>query len=145
MGRIVVGIDGSEGSRRALRWAVDEAARRGATLDVIHTYEPVTNVESIGTAAQADKLFNAAGDAARDIVDSAVITIEGVEARGRAIESLDPAATLVEESRDADLLVVSSRGRGSFKSLLLGSVSQQCAHHARCPVVIVPAGATDTD
>lgn len=141
----MVGIDGSEGSRRALSWAVEEAARRDAALDVIHTYEPVTNVESIGTAAQADKLFNAAGDAARDIVDSAVITVEGVEVRGRAIESLDAAATLVEESRDADLLVVSSRGRGSFKSLLLGSVSQRCAQAARCPVVIVPAGAPDAD
>ena len=56
-----------------------------------------------------------------------------------------PSAVLVDESRDADLLVVGSRGLGGFSGLLLGSVSQQCAHHAACPVVIVRAPAGESD
>jgi len=135
--RIVIGVDGSEGSRRALRWAAEEAALRSATLEVIHTYEPVQNVTSLASAAQAETLFRAAGEAAREVLDSMSVEVEGVEVRRHAIESLNPAETLVERSKGAEMLVVSSRGRGSFRSLLLGSVSQQCAHHATCPVVII--------
>ena len=61
---------------------------------------------------------------------------DGVEIE-RRVDQGAPAAVLVEESRTADLLVVGSRGRGGFASVLLGSVSQQCAHYAECPVVIV--------
>ena len=63
---------------------------------------------------------------------------DGVEIERRVVEGA-PGAVLVEESRGADLLVVGSRGHGGFAGLLLGSVSQQCAHHAECPVVIVRA------
>ena len=137
MNRIVIGVDGSEGSRRALRWAAEEAALRSATLEVIHTYEPVQNVTSLASAAQAETLYRAAGEAARELVDSMIVDVEGVEVQGHAVQSLNPAETLVERSKGAEMLVVSSRGLGSFKSLLLGSVSQQCAHHATCPVVII--------
>jgi nucleotide-binding universal stress UspA family protein len=123
----VVGVDGSEGSRQALLWAADEASLRGADLEVIHTYEPMQNVGSTGSAAQAEKLFEAAGKAARELVGGMTVAIGGVEVEGHALESLDPAQTLVERSRGTDMLVVSSRGLGSFRSLLLGSVSHQCA------------------
>jgi nucleotide-binding universal stress UspA family protein len=135
--RIVVGVDGSEGSARALRWAADEAALRGARLEVIHTYEAAGHLYSVGSATQAERLVNAAYEAARELVDGMAITVEDVEVLPRAIESLNPAETLIDESRGATMLVVSSRGRGTFRSLLLGSVSQQCAQHAECPVVII--------
>jgi nucleotide-binding universal stress UspA family protein len=79
------------------------------------------------------------------IVDDVVRDLDGVEVQGVTVESRHPAQALVERSRGADLLVVGSRGRGGFKRLLLGSVSQQCAHHAECPVVIIrsAAGAPD--
>jgi nucleotide-binding universal stress UspA family protein len=139
VGRIVVGVDGSEGSRLALLWAAGEAALRGASLEVIHTYEPVQDVGSTGSAAQAEKLFGAAREAARELVDGMTVAIADVEVEGHALESLNPAQTLVERSREAEMLVVSSRGLGSFRSLLLGSVSHQCAQHAECPVVIIRA------
>jgi nucleotide-binding universal stress UspA family protein len=135
--RIVVGVDGSEGSRQALRWACEEAALRGAALEVIHTYELPQDVAHIASAGQAERLFEAAGEAARELVESMTVGIEDVDVRSHAIESTHPAQTLVERSRGAAMLVVSSRGHGSFRSLLLGSVSQQCAHHAECPVVII--------
>jgi nucleotide-binding universal stress UspA family protein len=137
VGRIVVGVDGSEGSRQALLWAAAEASLRGANLEVIHTYEPVPDVGSAGSAAQAEKLFEAAREAARELVDGMTVAIADVAVEGHALESLNPAQTLVERSRGADMLVVSSRGLGSFRSLLLGSVSHQCAQHAECPVVII--------
>jgi nucleotide-binding universal stress UspA family protein len=139
MNRIVVGVDGSEGSRRALLWAGREAALHGASLEVIHAYEPAENVEKMGSAARSEHLSSAARQGAQELVDGMSVAIEGVVVQGRAIESLHPAETLVEHSKGADMLVVSSRGRGSFRSLLLGSVSQQCAHHAECPVVIIRA------
>ena len=138
MGQIVVGVDGSEGSQQALQWAAREATLRGATLVVIHTYEPfISGAESIGSPEQAEQILNAPRESAEALVTHLVERIDGVEAEAHAIESHNPAQTLVEKSRRADMLVVSSRGLGGFKSLMLGSVSQQCAHHAECPVVII--------
>jgi nucleotide-binding universal stress UspA family protein len=91
VGRIVVGVDGSEGSRLALLWAAGEAALRGASLEVIHTYEPVQDVGSTGSAAQAEKLFGAAREAARELVDGMTVAIADVEVEGHALESLNPA------------------------------------------------------
>ena len=138
MSRIVVGVDGSEGSQQALQWAAREASLRGATLDVIHTYEPSTaSMESISSAEQAEQVLHGSRKAAEALVARLVEGLEGVEAEAHAIESHNAAQTLVEKSKSADMLVVSSRGLGGFKSLMLGSVSQQCAHHAECPVVII--------
>ena len=149
MGRIVVGIDGSEGSRRALLWAADEATLRRASLDVIYTYEHHLSWQryasddsmSAATAAAMREDFEAAAREAaghaQALADSMVEVIEGPAVTATAIESSRPAQTLVDRSRGADLLVVGSRGRGGFKSLTLGSVSQQCAQHAECPVVII--------
>jgi nucleotide-binding universal stress UspA family protein len=70
-------------------------------------------------------------------------TIEGIDVRRSVFEDRHPAEALVELSADADLLVVGSRGRGGFTSLLLGSVSHQAVLHARCPVVVIPSSAED--
>ena len=138
MGQIVVGVDGSEGSHQALQWAAREASLRGATLDVIHAYEPSTkSIESISSPGQAEQVLNAPRESAEALLARLLDGLSGVDAEGHAIESHNPAEALVEKSRNADMLVVSSRGLGGFKSLMLGSVSQQCAHHAECPVVII--------
>ena len=149
MGRIVVGVDGSEGSRQALRWAVEETRLRGASLEVIHAYEhhlswlgygAEESMSAAAVEAMHQDMETAAREAARRaqaLVDRMVEGLEGPEVTATAVESSHPAQALVAHSKGADLLVVGSRGRGGFKSLMLGSVSQQCAHHAECPVVII--------
>lgn len=138
-GRIVVGVDGSEGSRRALAWALEEAAHRSATLEVVHAWSYPTGGELAGLPWKLNR---------EDFEKTARLTLEqavaeaGPREPGVHVELLlleGPAVrTLLQQAREADLLVVGSRGRGGFGGLLLGSVSQQCAYHAPCPIVIVP-------
>ena len=139
MRTIVVGIDGSAESKRALAFAIVEAKLRGAELDVVHAWHyPLTATAGYAPPVEAG-VYEALERSAKELVDEAVdeARAAGIEARGAAVEG--PAAeTLVEAAEGAELLVVGSRGRGGFKGLLLGSVSQQCAHHARCAVAIVP-------
>jgi nucleotide-binding universal stress UspA family protein len=152
---IVVGVDGSEGSIAALRWALDEARLRGSGVRVVHAYRssqfPLAEAE-LGVAGGmgvpvmvtdgAEELRRAVETQARHVIDESVQraggdAVDGLEIERAAIEG--PAAqTLIEAGRGAELLVVGSRGRGGFVGLLLGSVSQQCAQHPPCPVVILP-------
>ena len=138
MARIVVGVDGSEASKAALRWAVEEARLRGATLRVVYAWSiPLVLVP--GAAVAESDVAPVQADA-EQMVDRLVqeVAADGVTVEGAAVEGV-PASVLVEAAEGADLLVVGSRGHGGFAGLLLGSVSQQCAHHAPCPVVIVRA------
>jgi nucleotide-binding universal stress UspA family protein len=139
MATIVVGIDSSEASVEALRFAIEEARRRGAEVKAVKAWSvpplaygavwsvPV-NVGDYAKIAQTefDKSLAEAG-----VADSGV-TVTPVLREGQ------PAEILCLEAINADLLVVGSRGLGGFRGLLLGSVSQQCANHATCPVVIIP-------
>jgi nucleotide-binding universal stress UspA family protein len=141
MRRIVVGVDGSQTSAAALRWGVDEARLHEAMLDVVlaWSYPPMTSITGIvPPPAFADDDLEAAAratlEAMLDGLDTSGVELTRHVVHGRAAESLLGAA------KGADLLVVGSRGRGGFSGLLLGSVSQQCAHHADCPVVIVRNG-----
>jgi nucleotide-binding universal stress UspA family protein len=137
---IVVGVDGSDGARDALRFALEEARLRGARVHVVAAWQvPVAAyggalvspdsalVDQLAAEARSavERALAGAGDLAAD-ADVDIVVREGA-----------PAQVLLEESDDADLLVLGSRGLGGFRSLLLGSVSQHCAHHAPCPVVIV--------
>ena len=140
MSVIVVGVDQSEGARAALRFALEEARLRQARLRVVHAWQ----FGYIGAPGFEGSLPAVGGDLAEfhEAAEAALDeTLRGVVADGVAIERrVDQGAAapvLIEESRDADLLVVGSRGHGGFAQLLLGSVSQQCAQHAFCPVVIV--------
>ena len=138
MALIVVGIDGSEHSKKALRWALDEARLRGASLRAVYAWTMPVYFGYGVTAAVLDPQSLRA--AAKENLDKAVDAVAGgvkdVSIDRRAVEGL-AAQVLVDEAKDADLLVVGSRGHGGFTGLLLGSVSQQCAHHAPCAVVIV--------
>lgn len=148
-GRLVVGVDGSKTASSAVRWAAREATLRGAKLDLVSAWEvsaPSVGF-GLGLAEISDEMLKGLEQNAEEIVVTAAGVARDaspdIEIETRTVEG-QPAEVLVEAARDADLLVVGSRGMGGFRGLLLGSVSQQCAHHATCPVVIVrhahPAG-----
>jgi nucleotide-binding universal stress UspA family protein len=142
MGVIIVGVDRSAGAEEALRFAFQEAQLRRATLRAIHAWQfgyigaPSLEGAVPVLGAGLDEHRSAAGAVLDAMVREAIPDAGDVEIERRVVEG-PAAAVLVEESRAADLLVVGSRGHGGFAQLLLGSVSQQCAHHAECPVVIV--------
>jgi nucleotide-binding universal stress UspA family protein len=155
--RIVVGVDGSEESRRALLWAVEEARLRGAVLEVLHAWEPQPlPTASPGLAAGLSPMPVDAGDyvetmdALREGAEALVRTLRaelgdaarGVDLRTTVVEG-PPAGSLLDASTGADLVVVGSRGHGSLVELVLGSVSRDIVHRARCPVVVVPAQRAD--
>jgi nucleotide-binding universal stress UspA family protein len=147
VGTIVVGVDGSNASRAALRWAAEEARLRGARLQAVYVFEHSPSWQMYGYSAEIAAIPVSAmpddqhsRDLAQSLVDRLVADLGGlgIEVEAIAHEDRRPAHALVERSRDADLLVVGSRGRGGFAGLVLGSVSQQCAQHASCPVVVMP-------
>jgi nucleotide-binding universal stress UspA family protein len=142
-GRIVVGVDGSDGAHRALEWAVEEARLRKTGLLVVHAWHVPPLVTGAGpfdapVALDADTLERVE-KTANEIVDRELLSIDtaGIEIE-RLVEPRSPADALIAAATGADLLVVGTRGHGGFAGLLLGSVGQQAAHHAPCPVVIVP-------
>jgi nucleotide-binding universal stress UspA family protein len=142
MKTIVVGVDGSHGATDALKFAIEEARVRGAGLKAVAVWQMPTAVYGSGMmpvlvdSADQKQIAQDALDKRLEEVDAAAagVSVTPVVREGQ------PAEVLVAEAHDADLLVVGTRGRGGFKGLLLGSVSQQCAHHATCPVAIVPNG-----
>jgi len=142
MARIVVGIDGSQGARRALEWAVGEAKIRDAHLVVVHAWlEPaaVAVGSVIAAGGVGPEIFEEAAQRTVADVLGAVDTTalpQGIESH---VVAGAPAQALLDAAREADMIVVGSRGLGGFTGLLLGSVSQQVAHHATCPVVIIPS------
>lgn len=140
MNRVVVGVDGSPQSSRALAWAVDEARARRARLTVVHAWLPayISGFPLTSVMVDPDVYKKPAQQVLDDAVD-AVDTTGLVAAVERKLAEGGAAAALIHEAQDADLLVVGSRGVGGFVGLLVGSVATQVAHHAPCPVVIVPA------
>ena len=133
---IVVGVDGSEPSRRALRWAAEQATRTGAELNVITTWEYPT---TFGWAPPYPPGFDPEGDtrnALQETVDAVLGPDPEVPVRLTVREG-HPALTLIQEAHGAEMLVVGSRGHGAFMGMVLGSVSEYCASHAPCPVVVV--------
>lgn len=149
-GVIVVGVDNSAGAKAALRFAVGEASLRQATLRAVHSWQygyiGVSGLEGFSPAVGADlgDLRRTAEVELDATLHDALGDVDGVPIERRVVEGA-PATVLLDESRHADLLVVGSRGHGGFAGLLLGSVSQQCAQHAACPVVIVRAAGPAAD
>jgi nucleotide-binding universal stress UspA family protein len=137
MTRIVVGVDGSDEATRALEWALDEGRLRGAEVDVIHAYYLVPDLSELAAITEEPEMVVQADDLLLKLVDPVLATRPGVHVTTRAVQGR-PARTLLDAAAGADLLVVGARGRGGFAGLRLGSVSQQCVHHAPCPVVVVP-------
>lgn len=134
-GTVLVGVDGSESSKDALRWAARQAELTGATLRVLMTWDlPAMAYWSVipeGLDFEGDTRSVLAKTVEETLGSTPSIRIAQVVRQGRA------AVVLIEESADADLLVLGSRGHGEFTGMLLGSVSEHCVSHARCPVVVV--------
>ena len=132
---IVVGVDGSENGRRALEWALDEAALRNASLLLVHGIDLGLSVaEPYGGGTMLDQLQQSAQAALAEA--AALAAARSVPSESR-METGSAAYSLIDASKGAALLVVGSRGHGGFVGLLLGSVSAACVHHAHCPVVVV--------
>jgi nucleotide-binding universal stress UspA family protein len=147
--RVVVGVDGSPAANAALTWAVDAAHRRGVPLHVVHAYlwpvyppplVPGSEYVAAGEAGErlARQVLDAALEAVR--VQTTDLAVTGEIVKGPSAEVLLKAAT-----DGAALLVVGSRGRGGFRSLLLGSTSTEVAAKAHCPVAVVRRGETPSD
>ena len=140
MEKIVVGIDGSDASKDALRWAVEDARARGAEVVALYAYEvTVPTTDAVPTApvdlpGLITEVHNDALQFVTERVREVVGNSMGVDVAPIAVEDA-PAKALLDASRDADLLVVGSHGHG-LSGLLLGSVSLECAQHAACPVLI---------
>jgi nucleotide-binding universal stress UspA family protein len=137
---VVVGVDGSPGSREALAFALAEASMRNATVHAVHSWvypifygdsytDPIAEYE-----AEAVRVLEQA------VAEAATLSTDRGQAPAvtTAAREGDPVEQLLEASRNADLLVVGSRGHGGLVGLVLGSVSLGCVSGARCPVVVVP-------
>jgi nucleotide-binding universal stress UspA family protein len=138
--RIVAGVDGSESSLSALRWAIRQAGLTGAAVDAVaawhnpvmaasYGYVPVSTEEDYDFKGITEKVLS-------DAISSTLAPDSDVRVRGHVIEG-NAAQVLIDASDGAELLVVGSRGHGGFTEALLGSVSQHCVHYAHCPVVII--------
>ena len=137
MSGIVVGVDGSPHSQSALDWALDEAALRKAHLTALAVAPAAASIWGItGQFSPAQETEDKVSQAAKDVVDQATSRHGYRDVTVRTVSGV-PADELVKASQDADLLVVAARGAGGFKRLRMGSVSDQVARHAHCPVVIV--------
>ena len=141
---VIVGVDGSDHSRNALRWAMQEAALRHVPLTILTVHpDPVRPATGIywGLRTYPENSFDPdlVRTAVQEFVDKAGSEIGGTVSEVTvSVTTGDAAEELVRASRNADLLVVGSRGGGGFAKLLLGSVSSQVMHHAECPVVVIP-------
>ena len=136
---IVVGVDGSPGSRKALNWAAMEAGDHGADLVVVnvweHTLLPPAGSVSVSehyvpepSQTTAEELLQVIKE---ELGEEPAVLVRPQVKQGR------PAKVLIDESENADLLVVGKRGHGGFAGLVLGSVSQHVAAYAKCPVAVV--------
>lgn len=143
-GGVVVGDDGSDAAEHALRYALEEAARRGTTLHVVRAWSIMSTSRPAdvppGIAASLAE-YEATVHAEEDARVAKVLEVVDGEAAGVPVEIHcvhSPAAqALITASETGDVLVVGSRGRGGFRSLVLGSVAEQCVRHAAGPVVVV--------
>jgi nucleotide-binding universal stress UspA family protein len=146
--RLVAGVDGSQSSIAALRWAVHQAQLSGGTIDAVIAWEfpiaagglgwaPTSGLDDTDYSELAAKALSAA---IAEVSPPPGITVHQIVTEGNA------AQVLLNAAKDADLLVVGNRGHGGFADALIGSVSVRCLHHATCPVVIIripPHGASN--
>jgi nucleotide-binding universal stress UspA family protein len=140
MSGIVVGVDGSPHSQGALDWAIAEAALRNVPVNVLAVAPAATSIWGItGQFDPSEETLEKVRQAATAMVDKASASHGGQAVTVHTVSGV-PADELIKASDGADLVVVAARGTGGFARLTMGSVSNQVAHHAHCPVVVVPGG-----
>jgi nucleotide-binding universal stress UspA family protein len=130
----VVGVDGSEVSAAAIRFAFREAARRRVGITAVHAAMPTRRQSSV--RVPADIVEQVDRQLLTEAIDGKRILIPGIDLKTKLVHS-HPVQALLDEADGAELIVVGSRGRGGFTGMLLGSVSQAVPHHAACPVAVV--------
>ena len=138
--RIVVGVDGSSSSKAALAWAVRQAEMTGATVEAVIAWHYPVMVGGYAWApmvALDDADFETISARALSSAVGETVDPTSTVKVSTTVREANAAQVLLEAAQGADLLVVGSRGHGGFTGALLGSVSQHCAHHASCPIVIV--------
>ncbi|MCA1783099.1 MAG: universal stress protein [Dermatophilaceae bacterium] len=136
---VVVGIDGSESSKRALLWAVGQADLTGAELIAVTAW----HLPDMYRYVSRDYAVDAA-----HLLDAVLEEVLGhgrTDSVTRRVVEGGPVTVLLDAAKEAELLVLGSHGHGAFTGMLLGSVSQHCVHHATCPVDIVPLLDHETD
>ena len=161
MTRIVVGVDGSSHSARALRRAKREAQLRGATLQAVHAYKPIhrsvaddlvripiglggpvgtvaTGETTDGPETEEQEIMRRTEERLVNFIRKHTEGVEGPDPTPVVIASDHPAEALIDASHSADLLVIGTRGHGGFTGMLLGSVAHQAIQHGRCPILILP-------
>lgn len=132
--RIVVGVDGSDQSKAAMDWAIEESRLRKGEVQAVTAWSFPYVSDAMGTAWDYE-IFQ---KDARAILEAELERVkdQGVTVTGRIVEG-NPASALIDASKEADLVAVGSRGHGGFTGMLLGSVSHQTIHHAHCPVLVI--------
>ncbi|MCM4081240.1 universal stress protein [Paractinoplanes hotanensis] len=141
--RIVVGVDGSSGAKIALAWAMNQAKLTGATVEaVIAWQDPAIYGAAYGWTSVSFE-GDTYGVAMTKLLDDSIAEVAGetgtpVPVLPRVVQG-HPVEALLKAAAGAQLLVVGSRGHGTFAGILLGSVSQHCVQRASCPVVVVPS------
>jgi nucleotide-binding universal stress UspA family protein len=134
--RVIVGVDGSPSSYAALRWAARYAGMVGGLVEAIHVWDTPSSVGWSGPAIDPDFDLEQARERFTEEIRSVFPDEHPAGLEEHLVEG-DPSEVLVRASEGAELLVVGSRGHGRFHRAMLGSVSQRCAQHAACPVVVV--------
>lgn len=138
MRRILVGVDGSAPSARALEWAIHYARMSGGTVEVVHAWnDPYIGMYPTATSMRYDA--NILARASNSLLEAAIAKcdISGVDVSYASVHG-SPTRVLLERAKGAELVVIGTRGRGGFAGLLLGSVSNQLTQHGPCPVLVVP-------
>jgi len=131
---IVVGVDGSPSSLAAVDWAVTEARLRNGKIRLVSAWYYPPLASEVGEGVIDDSFKNYAEQTLAEALG--MVADQGIPVSGTVVEN-SPAIAMLDAARDANLVIVGSRGRGGFASLLLGSVSSQVVHHAHCPVLVV--------
>lgn len=145
MNRILVGVDTSDASILALKRAAEEARLREATLEVVYVFQPPEQITAFPVPPEKGK------DQGKDIekvraeyseklgrwLEDVAVDLDDLDVEWSVLADRRPSRALVERSREADLVVVGSRGRGGFGGLKLGSVSEQVTRHAKAPVLVI--------
>lgn len=138
-GRVVVGVDGSAVSRVALAWALEAARSRSAPIEVVHCWSIPVPYGAPTVAVPDTRIYE---EAALRLVDDLLAEADTSGLPAPVVRTVVAGGSitgvLCERAADADLLVVGSRGVGGFRGMLVGSVAHQLAHHAPCPLVVVP-------
>jgi len=130
---IVVGVDGSPSSLRAVRWAAQQAKVTGATIRAVSSWRWPNYITRLPPGVDLPKDTGITLD---EVLDEALAGFEDVSVTRHVIEG-PPGPALLSQAQDATLLVVGASGRAAFPGMLLGSVAEHCVRHGSCPVVVV--------